>query len=67
MPDRYWMLNVSFLLPPCFPTLVIVEPAPGRVSPEFNIEIQKEKRIFQETKILVLNLKAPSGTSKCYP
>lgn len=67
MPVRYWMPNVSFLLPPCFPTLVIVGPALARNCPEFNVEIQKEKRIFQKTKKLALNLKVPSGISKCYP
>lgn len=50
MPVRYWMPNVSFLLPPCFPTLVIVGPALARNCPEFNVEIQKEKRIFQKNK-----------------
>lgn len=61
------MLNVSFLLPPSFLTLVIVGPALGRKSPEFSTEIPKEKGIFQETKKLSLNLTTPSVISKYYP
>ena len=61
------MLNVSSLLPPSFLTLAVVGLALGRKGSEFNTEIQKEKGIFQETKIIALDLKASSVGSKHYP
>lgn len=59
------MVNVSFLLPASFLTLVVGLELGGK-SPEFNTEIHKENGIFQDTKILALGLKA-SVRSKHYP